>query len=133
MLGRPKKTNRFAERDQKVTNPSQPAPPKDCAPHRYPAIVDAVTKKTIVPIDTQCLGWPNVYLVGVGPNGQAEYALIDQKGDKKIDAKIIYGFETNVDLWIIYGGRDDVPTAFGYDHGRKGKPDRYVVVGAGLQ
>jgi hypothetical protein len=29
---------------------------------------------------------------------------------------------------IVYGGRDGIPTLFGYDYGRKGKPDRWVPV-----
>jgi hypothetical protein len=27
-----------------------------------------------------------------------------------------------------YGRRDGIPTLFGYDYGRKGKPDRWVPV-----
>jgi hypothetical protein len=40
----------------------------------------------------------------------------------------VYKFAPDVDLWIAYGSRDEVPTMFGYDYGRKGKPDRWVPV-----
>jgi hypothetical protein len=54
--------------------------------------------------------------------------LWDRVGDGKIDFKIVYKFASDVDLWIVYGGRDGIPTFFGYDYGRKGKPDRWVPV-----
>jgi hypothetical protein len=31
----------------------------------------------------------------------------------------VYKFAPDVDLWIAYGSRDEVPTMFGYDYGRK--------------
>jgi hypothetical protein len=54
--------------------------------------------------------------------------LWDRIGDGKIDFKIVYKFASDVDLWIVYGRRDGIPTLFGYDYGRKGKPDRWVPV-----
>lgn len=77
-----------------------------------------------MPFDTLCLGRPNVWRVGEPP----EYLLWDHVGDGKIDVKIVYKFAPDVDLWIAYGSRDEVPTMFGYDYGRKGKPDRWVPV-----
>jgi S1-C subfamily serine protease len=93
--------------------------------HRqFPPLQDPITKKKVVPFDTLCLGRPNFWRVGDPP----EYVLWDRVGDGKIDVKIVYKFAPDVDLWIVYGMRDEVPTMFGYDYGRKGKPERWVTV-----
>jgi hypothetical protein len=108
-----------------------PTPPATLQPscndrREFPSFLDQVTRKKVVPVDTLCLGHPNVWRVGDPP----EYLLWDRVGDGKIDIKIVYKFSANTDLWIYYGMRDGVPTMFGYDDGRKGKPDRWVPVNA---
>jgi len=104
-----------------------------CEPRAFASFTDASIRKKVVPLDTQCRGYPNLYLIGERPGGSAEYALIDRIGDGKIDIRIIFGFGSGVDLWVVYGRRDGVPTAFGYDHGGKGKPDQFIAVVAGQQ
>jgi S1-C subfamily serine protease len=116
--------NREGKKRKEESNPS-PAPPNPCKGHRqFSSFIDSITKKQVVPFDTLCLGRPNVWRVGQPP----EYLLWDYVGDGKIDIKIVYKFAPDVDLWIAYGSRDEVPTMFGYDYGRKGKPDRWVPV-----
>jgi S1-C subfamily serine protease len=107
-----------------TASPAAPAKP-DCKARQFPPIIDPVTKKDVTPIDTLCLGKPNAWQVGKPP----EYLLFDRVGDGKIDFKIVYNFAPNVDLYIMYERRDEVPTLFGYDYGKKGKPDRWVNVG----
>ena len=68
----------------------------------------------------------NCFALAVGK--PPEYLLFDRVGDGKIDFKIVYNFAPNVDLWIVYERRDEIPTQFGYDYGKKGKPDRWVNV-----
>jgi len=110
---------------RKEESKSSPASQNPCKDHRqFPSFIDSITKKQVVPFDTLCLGRPNVWRVGEPP----EYLLWDYVGDGKIDIKIVYKFAADVDLWIAYGSRDEVPTMFGYDYGRKGKPDRWVPV-----
>ena len=84
----------------------------------------------VTPIDTLCRGRPNLYLIGARAENPPEFALIDDLGDGKFDAKIIFKFNGKTDLWIFYGNRDGVPTAFGYDYQRKGTPDLVVPVNA---
>jgi hypothetical protein len=116
--------NREGKKRKEESNPSPP-PPNPCKGHRqFPSFIDSITKKQVVPFDTLCLGRPNVWRVGEPP----EYLLWDYVGDGKIDIKIVYKFAPDVDLWIAYGSRDEVPTMFGYDYGRKGKPERWVPV-----
>jgi hypothetical protein len=116
--------NREGKKRKAESSPS-PAPQNPCKAHRqFPSFIDSITKKQVVPLDTLCLGRPNVWRVGEPP----EYLLWDHVGDGKIDIKIVYKFAPDVDLWIAYGSRDEVPTMFGYDYGRKGKPDRWVPV-----
>lgn len=53
-------------------------------------------------------------------------------GDKKVDIKIVFNFTgktRSLDVLREQGGK---PTAFGYDHGGKGKPDRVVAISAAL-
>ena len=115
--------NREGKKRKEESNP--PAPQNPCKGHRqFPLFIDSITKKQVVPFDTLCLGRPNVWRVGEPP----EYLLWDYVGDGKIDIKIVYKFAPDVDLWIAYKSRDEVPTMFGYDYGRKGKPDRWVPV-----
>jgi S1-C subfamily serine protease len=118
--------NREGKKRKEASNPSPPpAPQNSCKGQRqFPSFIDSITKKQVVPFDTLCLGRPNVWRVGEPP----EYLLWDYVGDGKIDIKIVYKFAPDVDLWIGYGSRDEVPTMFGYDYGRKGKPDRWVPV-----
>jgi hypothetical protein len=105
---------------------NQPPPGESlCKDQRqFPSFIDLVSKKKVLPIDTLCLGHPNAWRVGE----PAEYMLWDRVGDGKVDFKIVYKFASDVDLWIVYGRRDGIPTLFGYDYGRKGKPDRWVPV-----
>ncbi len=115
--------NREGKKRKEESNP--PAPQNPCKGHRqFPLFIDSITKKQVVPFDTLCLGRPNVWRVGEPP----EYLLWDYVGDGKIDIKIVYKFAPDIDLWIAYKSRDEVPTMFGYDYGRKGKPDRWVPV-----
>jgi hypothetical protein len=118
-------------------NTANPRPPQHvtatCEPRAYASFTDPSSRKVVVPVDTECRGYPDLYFVGRRPDGQAEYALIDRIGDKKIDIKVIFSFGAGIDLWIIYGRRDGVPTAFGYDYGGKGKPDQFIVVASGQQ
>jgi S1-C subfamily serine protease len=116
---------RSGNRDGIKPPPSQPLPePKQCSARQFPPTVDSITKKKVVPFDTMCRGRPNAWRVGDPP----EYLIFDRVGDGKIDFKIVYRFSSDVDLWIMYGMRDEIPTMFGYDYGRKGKPDRWVTV-----
>src|SRR5262249_9464209 len=102
-----------------TTQPSNPPPPtatNTCKEQsQFPSFIDQITKKKVIPTDTLCVGRPNVWRVGE----PAEYLLWDRVGDGKIDIKIIYKFAADIDLWIVYGRRDGVPTLFGYDYGRK--------------
>jgi len=84
----------------------------------------------VTPWDTDCLGRPNLYLFSTRAETPPEFALIDDLGDGKVDAKIIFKFNGKDDLWIFYGNRDGVPTAFGYDYQHKGTPDLVVPVNA---
>ena len=54
-------------------------------------------------------------------------------GDKKVDIKIVFNFTGKTDFWIFCANRGGKPSAFGYDHGGKGKPDRVVAISAALQ
>jgi hypothetical protein len=121
--------NRLAHTVRQTTVSDTPSTIQ-CEPRKFSPFIDKSTKKMVVPLDTKCQGKPNVYLIGERSDGSPEYALLDNVGDGKIDAKIIFSFQPNVDLWIVYGQRDGVPTAFGYDYGGKGKPDRIVAVNA---
>jgi hypothetical protein len=94
--------------------------------------VDQKTQKWVTPIDTECSGKPNLYLVSNQEGAPPEYALLDQVGDGKIDVKIIYKFDGKADLWIFYGRRDGTPTAFGYDYG-SGKLERVIPLNAAAQ
>jgi hypothetical protein len=105
--------------DRDPEPPSDPQPPKEgCKPEKwrqYPALIDPVTKKKVIPFDTLCIGRP-------------EYLLRDRVGDGKIDIKVVYRFGPDLDLWIFYGMRNEIPTMFGYDYGRKGRPERLVPI-----
>jgi S1-C subfamily serine protease len=118
--------DRLGNRDgtKQVQVPKPPENPSCKERREFPPIVDSMTKKKVIPIDMLCIGHPNFWKVGV----PVEYALWDRLGDGKIDVKIVYKFRPDVDLWIVYGERDEVPTLFGYDYGRKGTADRWVPV-----
>jgi hypothetical protein len=105
-------------------NPPPPATTSCKEQRQFPSFSDPITKKKVIPIDTLCLGRPNLWKVGE----PADHVLWDRVGDGKIDIKIVYKFAPDVDLWILYQRRDGVPTQFGYDNGRKGKPDRWVTI-----
>jgi S1-C subfamily serine protease len=128
------KESRHAE---KASAPAKPQAKKSagekCEMRQYPTFPDPASKKTVQPVDTQCRGWPDLYIVGQRPDGRPEYALVDTMGDKKVDIKIVFNFTGKTDLWIFYANRDSKPTAFGYDYDGKGKPDRVVAISAALQ
>jgi hypothetical protein len=69
-------------------------------------------------------------VVSEGSDKPPEFALIDNVGDGNFDIKIIFSFNGKDDLWIFYGKRDGVPTAFGYDYAGKGNPALIVHVSA---
>jgi S1-C subfamily serine protease len=106
--------------------------PRDegCKPRRYDSFIDEKTKKMVIPVDTLCHGKPDLYLIGERGDKPPEFALVDEIGDGRFDTKIIFGFDGKTDLWIFYGKRDGVPTAFGYDYEGKGTPDLVVAVNA---
>jgi hypothetical protein len=120
---------RFLEmRENRVGRKQAPPPPDPqpgCKQRQLPPFIDAKTKKPVAPFDTLCLGRANKWLVGDPP----EYVIFDRMGDGKIDLKVVLKFAPDVDLWIVYESRDGIPTMFGYDYGRQGKPDRWVSVG----
>jgi hypothetical protein len=107
-----------------IKQPDIPTPPPGCKERPLPRFIDAKTKKPITPFDTLCRGRANMWLVGDPP----EYFLFDRVGDGKIDFKVVFKFAPDADLWIVYGMRDGVPTMFGYDYAREGKPERWVAV-----
>ena len=111
---------------------STPQPAEGCKPRRYDTVVDQKSKKLVTPIDTLCRGRPNLYLFGARAENPPEFALIDDLGDGKFDQMIIFKFDGKTDLWIFYGNRDGVPTAFGYDYQHKGTPDLVVAVNAAV-
>jgi hypothetical protein len=105
--------NREGKKRKEESNPSPENPCK--GQRQFPSFIDSITKKPVVPYDTLCLGRANVWRVGEPP----EYLLWDYVGDGKIDIKIVYKFAPDVDLWIAYGSRDEVPTMFGYEEYRR--------------
>jgi hypothetical protein len=125
--------NRLAESAPESNRRNKPQQADGCAPHQFESFIDQKTKKLVIPIDTICRGKPNLYLVGERADQSPEFALIDDVGDGKFDIKIIFAFDGKADLWIFYAKRDGVPTAFGYDYERKGKPDLVVAVPAVAQ
>jgi S1-C subfamily serine protease len=101
---------------------------QSCTPQPIKAYLDKTSNKKVTLVDTRCTGRANLIHVG-GPAGRhPEYALIDTTGDSRIDIKIVYGFQPNVNLWIFYGKRDGVPTAFGYERDNAGRPERIVAI-----
>jgi S1-C subfamily serine protease len=125
--------NRLAETAPESNRRNKPQKAEGCEPHQFESFIDQKTKKLVIPIDTICRGKPNLYLVGERADQSPEFALIDDVGDGKFDIKIIFAFDGRADLWIYYAKRDGVPTAFGYDYERKGRPDLVVAVSAVAQ
>jgi S1-C subfamily serine protease len=125
--------NRLATLTPDSNQRYKPEKAEGCEPRRFDSFIDQKTKKLVIPIDTMCRGKPNLYLVGQQEDQPPEFALIDDVGDGKFDVKILFAFDGKADLWIFYGNRDGVPTAFGYDYQRKGKPDLVVAVSAVAQ
>jgi hypothetical protein len=122
--------NRLGTKQADRSDSVPPLPPAACKESReFSPFVDQNTKKLVTPFDTLCRGRPNMWVVGDPP----EYSLYDRMGDGKVDIKIVYKFAPDVDLWIVFGMRDNIPTMFGYDYGRQGKPDRWVSVGPSHQ
>jgi hypothetical protein len=119
---------RFVEMRGNRLAQTQPPPPPEappgCKQREFSPFIDAKTNKHVRPLDVLCRGRANMWLVGDPP----EYAIVDRVGDGKIDLKILLKFGPDVDLWIVYEGRDGIPTMYGYDYGREGKPDRWVAV-----
>lgn len=107
-------------------------PNPNCKPTKFEPFQNK-NGKTIRPIDTQCKGWPNLYLVGENSDGSPEVILIDRVGDQKFDVRIVTNVEGKYDLWIFLANRDGVPTSYGYDYERKGKIDRTVVVASAFR
>ena len=122
--------NRLAKLVPDANQRFKPEKAEGCEPRKFDAFIDQKTKKLVIPIDTMCRGKPNLYLVGQREDQPPEFALIDDVGDGKFDVKIIFNFDGKADLWIFYGKRDGIPTAFGYDYQKKGKPDLVVAVTA---
>jgi S1-C subfamily serine protease len=122
--------NRLAELAPETNRTYQPQRAANCEPRQIKSFVDQKTKKLVKAIDTECQGRANLYLVSDGPDKPPEFALIDNAGDGKYDIKIMFSFNGKDDLWIFYGKRDGVPTAFGYDYAGKGKPALIVRVSA---
>jgi S1-C subfamily serine protease len=122
--------NRLAELAPETNRTYQPQRAANCQPRQIKSFVDQKTQKLVKAIDTECQGRANLYLVSEGPDKPPEFALIDNVGDGNFDIKIIFSFNGKDDLWIFYGKRDGVPTAFGYDYAGKGKPALIVRVSA---
>jgi S1-C subfamily serine protease len=122
--------NRLAQLAPDTNRTHKPPSPEGCESRRYQSFIDQKTKKVVTPIDTKCSGRPNLYIVGERADKSPEYALVDNVGDGKFDAKVVFAFDGKADLWIFYAKRNGVPTAFGYDHEGKGKPDLVVAVSA---
>jgi S1-C subfamily serine protease len=101
---------------------------QSCTPQAIKAYLDKASNKKVTLVDTRCTGRVNLIQVGTRAERNPEYALIDTAGDSRIDIKIVYGFQPNVNLWIFYGKRDGVPTAFGYERDNAGRPERIVAV-----
>jgi hypothetical protein len=122
--------NRSAELAHEANRAYEPQRPANCEPRQVGSFVDQKTTKLVKAIDTACQGRANLYLISEGPDKPSEFALIDDVGDGNFDIKIIFSFNGKDDLWIFYGKRDGIPTAFGYDYGGKGKPALIVRVSA---
>lgn len=99
----------------------------NCQPRSFEPFRDA-QGKIVRPLDTECRGWPNVYMVGQTADGKPEMILVDRVGDRKIDVRIIVNVNNQYDLWIFYANRDNVPTSYGYDYQRNGQIERTIVV-----
>jgi S1-C subfamily serine protease len=122
--------NRLAELAPETNRTYRPQRAANCEPRQIKSFVDQKTKKLVKAIDTECQGRANLYLVSEGSDKPPEFALIDNVGDENFDIKIIFSFNGKDDLWIFYGKRDGVPTAFGYDYAGKGNPALIVRVSA---
>jgi hypothetical protein len=122
--------NRLAESAPETKRTYRPQRAANCEPRQIKSFVDQKTKKLVKAIDTECQGRANLYLVSEGSDKPPEFALIDNVGDENFDIKIIFSFNGKDDLWIFYGKRDGVPTAFGYDYAGKGNPALIVRVSA---
>jgi S1-C subfamily serine protease len=120
--------NRSAELAHVANRAYEPQRPANCKPRQIGSFVDQKTTKLVKAIDTACQGRANLYLISEGSDKPSEFALIDDVGDGNFDIKIIFSFNGKDDLWIFYGKRDGVPTAFGYDYAGKGKPALIVRV-----
>jgi hypothetical protein len=124
--------NRIAK---KVPPAKRAVPPKaaaamaqSCEPEVLNSYADPSTGKTITLVDTNCGGRANLVSVADKNGDQPEVALIDALGEKKVAIKIVFNFRENINLWILYGRRDGVPTAYGYEQNGAGRPGRLVAV-----
>jgi S1-C subfamily serine protease len=122
--------NRLADMALEPKRTVAPAPVPNCQPRQVKSFVDQKTRKLVTAVDTACYGRADLYLVSEGPDKPPEFALIDNVGDGRYDEKIIFSFNGKDNLWVFYGKRDGVPTAFGYDYGAKGKVDLAVRLSA---
>ena len=116
--------------------PKTPSPPAKakaaaataCEPKTFSAYVDSSTGKKVTLYDTNCTGRANVASVTDKTGTHPEYALVDALGERKTAIKIVFNFRENTNLWIFYGRRDGVPTAYGYEINGTGRPGRFVTV-----
>jgi S1-C subfamily serine protease len=116
--------------------PKQPAvPPKAgaalaqaCEPTTLNEYADRSIGRKITLVDTNCAGRANYAAVADKTGSHPEFALVDALGEKKVAIKIVYNFRENTNLWIFYGRRDGVPTAYGYEQHGAGRPGRLVAI-----
>ncbi len=99
-----------------------------CEPKALQSFMDAPSNRAVMLVDTACTGRANFAAVADKSGNAPEFALIDALGEKKVAIKVVFNFRENTNLWIFYGRRDGVPTAYGYEHGNSGRPGRIVLV-----
>jgi S1-C subfamily serine protease len=116
--------------------PKQPAVPpkagaalaKACEPTTLNEYPDRAMGRRVTLVDTNCTGRANFAAVADRSGSRPEFALVDALGEKKVAIKIVYNFRDNINLWIFYGRRDGVPTAYGYEQNGAGRPGRLVAI-----
>lgn len=108
---------------------AEPLPKKKtaCQARRYPVKLSKEQNVLYTPVDTNCNGKPDVYLVDEDWDGKPDYYILDFNEDGRKDAKVTQHGKGPGRVWIFYDESGNV-ILVGYDYDGDGDIDRYAAV-----